>query len=136
MIFQLLQYSVISLVFIAIVHYLISHLTDNLTTPQVRDIVASTNEQYEAIIKRLESSKKERSDGTPDSMKDDLKQYLKGLGNSGREQNSSSVSTGVGPSSSSRADSGVIASGDRLSDDLLTYDSAFGDYDGGAYSTY
>lgn len=77
MIFEIIQYSLVSLIFIAIVHYLISHLTDNLTTPQVRDIVSSTNEHYEAIIKRLESGSTNKPISV--NMKDDLKNYLKGL---------------------------------------------------------
>lgn len=130
MIFQIVQYSVVSLVFISIVHYLISHLTDNLTTPQVRDIVASTNEQYEAIIKRLEKDRSNRRPNlAPDDMKSDLKTYLKSL-NSQPGQ------------ATPRYDSGeelkMRMSGDAESH-LMTYDSSdnvFGSYDGDAYTSY
>jgi hypothetical protein len=141
MLFEIIQYSVVSLVFISIVHYLISHLTDNLTTPQVRDIVTSTNQQYEAIIKKLENSKKGGGGGNqnvPGEMKDDLKQYLKSLNDTNvspmnevqTNTNNANFALQSGPNQKSE-NSG------RQS--LQTYDSSdsvFGDYDGDAYSSY
>lgn len=132
MIFQLIQYSIVSLALIAIVHYLIGHLIENLTTPQVRDIVTSTNEHYEAIIRRLEDGRKQ---GTPtkstSDTKDDLKRYLNSLNinsssggnseNSGPSMRSVNINTTPGEGS------------------LMTYDSSesvFGDYDGDAYTSY
>lgn len=148
MLFQIVQYAAISLVLISVVHYLIKHLTDNLTTPQVRDIVSSTNNHYEAIMKKLESTDRHRPrrDGDttsivgtgmpqsaqsamPGSAKDDLKSYLRGI-----DGNSSQV--------------GSLHNDTHT--ELLTYDSTesvFGDYDGNgsgigsdngenAYSTY
>lgn len=86
--FQIIQYAVISFVVIAVIHYLISHLMDNLTTPQVRDLVSSTNDQYETIIKKLEgqiskSKQKRLSENkrANDEMKESLKSYLKDLNN-------------------------------------------------------
>lgn len=86
--FQIIQYAVISFVVIAVIHYLISHLMDNLTTPQVRDLVSSTNDQYETIIKKLEgqiskSKQKRLSENkrASDEMKESLKSYLKDLNN-------------------------------------------------------
>lgn len=86
--FQVIQYAVISFVVISVIHYLISHLMDNLTTPQVRDLVSSTNDQYETIIKKLEgqiskSKQKRLSENkrANDEMKESLKTYLKDLNN-------------------------------------------------------
>lgn len=129
MIFQLIQYSVVSLALIAIVHYLIGHLIENLTTPQVRDIVTSTNEHYEAIIRRLEDGRKQGSPtkNTSDT-KDDLKRYLNSL-------NSDSPSE-KNPGPSMRSVNLNTTPGEGS---LMTYDSSesvFGDYDGDAYTSY
>jgi len=81
MIFTAIQYTIISLVVIAIFHYLISHFTNNLTVPKVRDLVSDTNAQYETILKQLESGKKSGTKVSSVSMtqatKQDLKDYLK-----------------------------------------------------------
>ena len=139
MIFTIIQYSIVSLVFISIVHYLISHLTDNLTTPQVRDIVTSTNQQYEAIIRKIEGRRKEgdgrRSKG---DMKDDLKQYLKSLNDTPPPQKDIRPS-GVAPTGFAVQSALGQGSGAREGQQLQTYDSSdsvFGDYDGDAYSSY
>ena len=141
MIFEIIQYSVVSLIFIAIVHYLISHLTDNLTTPQVRDIVTSTNEHYEAIIKRLESG----STNKPISvdMKDDLKNYLKGLNGSARSvsnQNNEIGDVSVSSESNMNPNSNTPSylKSEPSSSALMTYDGPndFSDYDGNAYADY
>lgn len=90
MFFKIIQYSIISLFIIIIFHYLISHLTDNLTTPQVRDLVSSTNENYENIIKKIENNKNSGKKASVETMKNDLKTYLNTLNNSGSGGNSSS----------------------------------------------
>ena len=139
MIFDIIQYSIVSLIFISIVHYLISHLTDNLTTPQVRDIVTSTNKQYEAIIKKLENGKNSgRNPPGTGEMKDELKQYLKSLEKapSSQSKNHQLDSNGIDFASPSVP---VQRSGDNQNSALMTYDSSdsvFGNYDGDAYSSY
>jgi hypothetical protein len=92
MIFQIIQYSIVSLVIISVFHYLISHLTDNLTTPHVRDLVSSTNENYENIIKKIEKSAAANKKASTDSMKQDLKTYLNTINNSQSNTNSQSQS--------------------------------------------
>lgn len=145
MIFQTIQYAAISLVFIAVVHYLIRHLTDNLTTPQVRDIVSSTNNHYKAIMRRLDDAKGGRNgieaSHSSTSMKDDLKSYLQGFSgqrNSGGNMQGSGV--GIGASGQEGGVAGTTALQPGTSANLLTYDSTesvFGDYDSGdTYSTY
>lgn len=95
MIFQIIQYSIVSLIIIFIFHYLISHLTDNLTTPQVRDLVSSTNQNYENIIKKIEKNTSSNKKESTENMKDDLKTYLNTLNNSTSSLNinSSNLST-------------------------------------------
>lgn len=81
MIFTAIQYTIISLIVIAIFHYLISHFTNNLTVPKVRDLVSDTNAQYETILKQLESGRvvgaKKQNTSTVQSTKQDLKDYLR-----------------------------------------------------------
>jgi hypothetical protein len=91
MFFKIIQYSIISLFIIIIFHYLISHLTDNLTTPQVRDLVSSTNENYENIIKKIENNKNSGKKDSVETMKNDLKTYLNTLSNSGGSDSSLGV---------------------------------------------
>lgn len=85
MIFTAIQYTIISVVVIAIFHYLISHFTNNLTVPKVRDLVSDTNAQYETILKQLQNrSDKSTSPQSSqlgstitEATKQDLKEYLK-----------------------------------------------------------
>ena len=137
MIFEIIQYSIVSLVFISIVHYLISHLTENLTTPQVRDIVTSTNQQYEAIIKKLENTRKSGGDQRGSGkMKNELKQYLQSLNDASHH---------TAPQTQSKTNDFALPTmpGQQMKNDsnqqLQTYDSSdsvFGSYDDNAYSNY
>ena len=81
MIFTAIQYTIISVVVIAIFHYLISHFTNNLTVPKVRDLVSDTNAQYETILKQLQNRSSLHSNQPSTSLKEgtkqDLKEYLR-----------------------------------------------------------
>lgn len=129
MIFQIIQYSVISLLTIVIVHYLISHLTENLTTPQVRDIVSSTNEHYETIIKKLESraenktKKNAKIPNNSDSMKADLKQYLSSLNNGANSNMNTNTQTPVFSPPTSLSSQQINTYDDYASTDELAYSS-------------
>jgi hypothetical protein len=125
MIFTAIQYTIISVIVISIFHYLISHFTNNLTVPKVRDLVSDTNAQYETILKQLQGSKASGGyNKTPiphsstEAAKQDLKDYL-------REQTA-----------------GVSSQGYQQSDDFDNpYDSNDVVYSGGqgdelAYSSY
>lgn len=128
MIFQIIQYSIVSLVIISVFHYLISHLTDNLTTPHVRDLVSSTNENYENIIKKIEKSAAANKKTSTDIMKQDLKTYLNTINNSQSHSNSQSNTGGVSMSNSNNISS---------SPDYNSYDfESAGNSDELAYSTY
>ena len=132
MIFQIIQYSIVSLVIISVFHYLISHLTDNLTTPHVRDLVSSTNENYENIIKKIEKSAAANKKASADSMKQDLKTYLNTINNSQSHSNSQSNTGGMSMSNSNNSNSNINNSTDYNSYD---FESA-GNNDELAYSTY
>lgn len=61
MLFKIIQYGVLSLCLISITHFLIRHLTVNLTAPRVKDLVTTTNEKYDSLIQQLSSSSKTSS---------------------------------------------------------------------------
>lgn len=50
MIFKTLQYIIISLSIIAILHYLFSFFKTNLTVPKVKDLIERPTQQYETIL--------------------------------------------------------------------------------------
>jgi len=105
----------------------------------VRDIVTSTNQQYEAIIRKIEDSRKEgKSQNSKGAMKDDLKQYLKSLNDVDPSQRSIRQ-TGISPTdfATSSLPSQNLNSNEHQP--LQTYDSSdsvFGEYDGDTYSSY
>ena len=149
MIFQIIQYSIISFIIIYIIHYLISHLTDNLTTPQVRDLVHSTNDQYETIIKKLEgkitkakkvgdmSNHSGRHNKTlrtaNEEMKDSLKSYLKSLNNETSQANNHTHTM----NSNQRGDIDFTMSNTtNISTMANTYETYDGNSDELAYSQY
>lgn len=156
MIFKIIQYSIISFIIITIFHYLISHLTDNLTTPQVRDLVHSTNDQYETIIKKLEgkiTKAKKVGDNhsgrhnktlrtANEEMKDSLKSYLKSLNNNDVTQQSSDTSQYMGysqtHSNNYHTQSNTMSNAN--SKNSITSGDAYDTYDGNtdelAYSQY
>lgn len=154
MIFQIIQYSIISFIIIYIIHYLISHLTDNLTTPQVRDLVHSTNDQYETIIKKLEgkitkakkvgdmSNHSGRHNKTlrtaNEEMKDSLKSYLKSLNNeTSQAQASTPVHLTNAMKSNPRGDIDFTMSNTtNISTMAHTYETYDGNSDELAYSQY
>ena len=81
MIFTAIQYTIISIIVIGIFHYLLSHFTNNLTVPKVRDLVSDTNAQYETILKQLQNKSSLSTNQEPASIthatKQDLKEYLR-----------------------------------------------------------
>lgn len=150
MIFKVIQYSIFSFIIIAVIHYLISHLTENLTTPQVRDLVHSTNDQYETIIKKLEGkitrakkvdnynttyTNKTRHNKTlntaNEEMKESLKTYLKGLNH---EKSTDGIGSGFGTvfgtGNGSGAGAGSVSGNTQLnSGNMLNEVSMFDNYD-------
>lgn len=82
----IIQWSVISLVLIILIHYLYGFFKDTLTIPKTKDLVNRPvdvyKEMYEIINKKDTSSnqQEERNKGNDIvSMKDELKSYLNNL---------------------------------------------------------
>ncbi len=87
MLLWIIQTTIISFVFIYLIHHLLCFFTDVLTVPKVKDLVNSSNKQYENIyntishkgvndsytnIDLLPTSQEQGS-----SMKDELKNFMK-----------------------------------------------------------
>ena len=77
MISQILQYILISLVLIALVHYFFSFLKTNLTVPKVKDMINMPSKRYKDIIDSIDNKK--HIDSASNKMKDELKQYMASL---------------------------------------------------------
>ena len=80
MFFSILKQIVISIIFIAVIHYLYDFFKTNLTVPKVKDLVNRPDEKYKEIYESLnQHSKKETPSDSKQSMKVELKQYLSEL---------------------------------------------------------
>ena len=87
MIAWVLQISLISFLFIFLVHHLITFLKSTLTIPKIKDLVDSPSQKYKNIYAQLSNRNefKEPSSSSPvrepikadSSMKQDLKSFLK-----------------------------------------------------------
>ena len=84
MIAWVIQISIISFLFIFLVHHLITFLKSTLTIPKIKDLVDSPSQKYKNIYAQLSnnSNKLETKETEPapikeSSMKRDLKSFLK-----------------------------------------------------------
>ena len=78
---------IMSLIIILLVHYLYVFFKTNLTVPKIKDLVNRPEQKYKEMYKSLE---KEIQQPSSVDMKNELKNYLKGLG---------TVSDGIKPHS-------------------------------------
>ena len=90
-----IQITIVSIIFIFVIHYLINFFKDNLTVPKTKDLVNAPNKKYENMYNVISSSSNNNSSEdnnnnnnkhneydllpteTPKSMKDELKSFLK-----------------------------------------------------------
>lgn len=79
---KIIQYSIFSLIIIAIFHYLFSFLKDNLTTPKIKDLIDKPTEKYEQIMNTIIENNNKNNIINEDKMKEDLKTYINTLNNS------------------------------------------------------
>lgn len=70
-------YSIISFVFIFVVHYLYEYFKENLTIPKEKDMIEKPKETYNRIYETLQ--KRDEKKETNNTMKDELKNYLNEL---------------------------------------------------------
>lgn len=89
----IIQMSVISLILIVLVHYLFTFFKTNLTIPKVKDLVNKPQKQYEALFDTMKDTTIHHNVTEKDytntntqnetiNMKNELKNYLKELGES------------------------------------------------------
>ena len=93
MLFWTIQIILISFILIFLVHHLIQFFTNTLTVPKIKDLVYSPTKKYETIYEILSKNREKNDLTTPidllpsfekqeiqkpkDSMKDELKNFLK-----------------------------------------------------------
>jgi hypothetical protein len=99
MLFWLIQISVLSFIFIMLVHHLVSFFKSTLTTPKIKDLVYSSNQKYKNIFETLSLQKTEHYTDIdllptneleltqPSNMKDELKTFLKKQLNNNKNDN-------------------------------------------------
>ena len=81
-----IQITIISLIFIFLIHNIIQFLKSTLTVPKIKDLVHSPLQKYETIIKNMSSTNTKQVEFSytdanpnpdPDTMKNELKNFLK-----------------------------------------------------------
>ncbi len=80
-ILSILQYVILSLIFIISVHYSWSFLKTNLTIPKTKDLIKKPNEIYRDIYGTI------NKENNTASMKNELKDYMNSLKNNNTENN-------------------------------------------------
>lgn len=100
MLYLLIKTTIISLILIFLVHYLYDFFKTNLTIPKIKDLVNRPTDKYNDIIDTIQQNTNTKSDlsdkltkpSDSQSMKDELKSYLKQQMNSKEPVSFSSVS--------------------------------------------
>ena len=77
MIFWTLQTTIISIIFIFLIHHLINFFKTTLTIPKVKDMVNAPISKYENMYKTMNSSSASLKTNQSDDMKNELKNFLK-----------------------------------------------------------
>ncbi len=92
----IIQITIVSIIFIFVIHYLINFFRDNLTVPKIKDLVNAPNKKYENMFNVIASQSGTTAIPSPkyndydllptnsttsalpqESMKDELKSFLK-----------------------------------------------------------
>ena len=72
MIFWVAKQVILSVTLIAVIHYIYTFFKNNLTIPQVKDLIHKPQQQYNEIYSKIKTKKQENNE----SMKEELKKYL------------------------------------------------------------
>lgn len=97
-----IQISVISIIFIFLVHHLLMFFKSTLTVPKIKDLVSSTNQKYKNIYDTISHNPTTYTDidllpsddfngNNESNMKDELKTFLKKQLNSNNDTNSNNI---------------------------------------------
>lgn len=108
--YWIIKVSILSLVFIFLIHYLYSFFISTLTVPKVKDLVTlpqnKYNEMFDSLqqqqqqqmllqpVQRINGNNENSANTSTQSMKEDLIHFLKDLG-SGSSSTSASASEGL-----------------------------------------
>ena len=103
----IIQYSVISVVMILLLHYLYNFFKDTLTVPKVKDLIHHPGKQYEKIFESIQKNGEgkmkmrigKKSDSNKEDMKNELKNYLNELNNKNSSEQNDVEPSGVSSSS-------------------------------------
>ena len=79
MLAQTIQWTIISLVLIILVHYLYSFFIDTLTVPKVRDLINKPAERYNEILSMPTSNSKPEQAINQQDMQEELKDFMSKL---------------------------------------------------------
>ena len=90
MIFWVAKQIILSITLIAIIHYIYTFFKNNLTIPQVKDLIHKPQQQYNEIYKKIKTKKTESNE----NMKDELKKYLAEIHNQPIEEKKPILSVG------------------------------------------
>lgn len=92
----IIQMSIISLILIILVHYLFTFFMTNLTIPKVKDLVNKPQQQYEVLYNTMrEEPKSQNNSSDNESMKTELKNYLKELSDKNKGNNNNNTTNTV-----------------------------------------
>jgi len=97
MIWFTLQWILISLVLIALLHYLYYFFKNALTIPKIRDLVNKPTESYNEIMATIQKSTNNNTNNTnnnnvsDDSMQDELKSFLNELKKPKKTENTTMI---------------------------------------------
>ena len=82
MLYWTLQWIIISLVLIMLIHYLYSFFKNTLTVPKVKDLVNKPTERYNEILETIKTSKPKAVASDPEiktEMQNELRSFLQDL---------------------------------------------------------
>ena len=89
-----IQTTIISLVIIFLVHSIYHYFKETLTIPKVKDLVNKPQQQYEVLYNTMrEEPKSQNNSSDNESMKTELKNYLKELSDKNKGNNNNNNNT-------------------------------------------
>ena len=90
MLFFIIQQIILSLILIAIVHYIYEFFKNNLTEPKIKDLVNKPKVKYEQIYNNV-TSREPEANPPSSSMKTELQNYLTELSKTNKSSEPSGV---------------------------------------------
>ncbi len=95
MLLWILKQATISLILVAMIHYIYVFFKSNLTIPKVKDLVNKPRKQYEDMYQSMKGDVE--SSETKNKMKQELQNYLKGLSGDQEPKGATDIPKGRDP---------------------------------------